>query len=209
MIQVVMSRGGTKGAPLSWLPLYELQRAFGATTHLPQDEITLAICGAIEPELRRREPERSVRHPERSVDSWELLQRGIWHLDRGTKEDNEAAIAIEKLILETRFTTPRKEELKDKLPRFSGDRVKRVLKILVDHGSIVSLKDGGLMHRDTIEEAMTIVKQVIEEQGQIEAAQFRDKVGTTRKYVIPLLEHLDDIKFTQRQGNARVLRPTK
>ena len=40
----------------------------------------------------------------------------------------------------------------------------------------------------------------------IEAATFRDLVGTSRKYVIPLLEHLDDLGVTQRVENKRVLR---
>jgi uncharacterized sulfatase len=42
MVQVVMTPSGPRGAPLSWLPLYELQRAFGNVTHLPEEEITLA-----------------------------------------------------------------------------------------------------------------------------------------------------------------------
>ena len=40
--QVPMTRDGTIGAPLAGLPLYEIQRAFGAATRLPAEEITLA-----------------------------------------------------------------------------------------------------------------------------------------------------------------------
>ena len=40
----------------------------------------------------------------------------------------------------------------------------------------------------------------------LEAAGFRDLVGTSRKYVIPLLEHLDDLGVTQRVENKRILR---
>jgi hypothetical protein len=39
-----------------------------------------------------------------------------------------------------------------------------------------------------------------------ETPAFRDLVGTTRKYVIPLLEHLDDQGITQRVENKRILR---
>ncbi len=38
------------------------------------------------------------------------------------------------------------------------------------------------------------------------AAEVRDAIGSSRKYVIPLLEHLDAIDFTLRQGDLRVVR---
>jgi len=37
------------------------------------------------------------------------------------------------------------------------------------------------------------------------AAQVRDALGTTRKYAIPLLEHLDDVGFTSRSGDLRTV----
>lgn len=40
--QVPMTRGGTVGAPLEGLPLYQTQRAFGVATRLPAEEIILA-----------------------------------------------------------------------------------------------------------------------------------------------------------------------
>ena len=40
--QVPMTKGGTLGAPLSHVPLYEIQRAFGVATRLPVEEITLS-----------------------------------------------------------------------------------------------------------------------------------------------------------------------
>jgi selenocysteine-specific elongation factor len=38
------------------------------------------------------------------------------------------------------------------------------------------------------------------------AAEFRDQLGTSRKYAIPLLEHLDSIRFTIRSGDTRIIR---
>jgi selenocysteine-specific elongation factor len=37
----------------------------------------------------------------------------------------------------------------------------------------------------------------------------RDLLGTSRKYLIPILEHLDDIGVTRREGNQRTLREPK
>jgi selenocysteine-specific elongation factor len=81
-----------------------------------------------------------------------------------------------------------------------------VLALLVDNGSVARLKDDILLHRDTIREAIEIITRAVQEKGPIEAAQFRDLVGTTRKYVIPLLEHLDALGVTQRVENKRILK---
>jgi selenocysteine-specific elongation factor len=78
--------------------------------------------------------------------------------------------------------------------------------MLIDAGTLVKLKDEVLLHRDAVKEAVEIVERTIREKGPMEASVFRDLVGTSRKYVIPLLEHLDAIGVTRREGNARVLR---
>jgi selenocysteine-specific elongation factor len=123
-----------------------------------------------------------------------------------SREDAECAAEIERLVRDTRFNTPRVEELYAKLPRYSRDRVDRVLGLLADGGTLVRLKDDVLFHRDSVREAGEIITKAIQEKGPIEAAQFRDLVGTSRKYVIPLLEHLDNLGITQRMDNTRVLR---
>lgn len=56
-----------------------------------QDELTLAIVGAIEPELGRAEQIRVWRKPPDSLEAWDFYQQGMWHLHRRTKEDMEAA----------------------------------------------------------------------------------------------------------------------
>ncbi len=123
-----------------------------------------------------------------------------------SREDAECASEVERAVRDTRFNTPRVDELYQRFPKYNKERIDRVLSLLVDNGSVARLKDDVLLHRDTVAEAVEIISQAIREKGPIEAAQFRDLVGTTRKYVIPLLEHLDDIGVTQRVENRRILR---
>lgn len=123
-----------------------------------------------------------------------------------SREDAEAAAEVERAVREARFSTPRVDEVYAKYPKYNKERIDRVLGLLVDKGSIVQLKDGVLFHRDTIEEAKRVIGQAIRDRGSIEAAQVRDLVNTSRKYVIPLLEHLDDVGFTVRVDNKRVLK---
>lgn len=58
----------------------------------------------------------------------------------------------------------------------------------------------------TYEQAEQRVRELIRRDGQVTAAQVRDDFGTTRKYALALLEHLDAIGFTKRVGDARVLK---
>ena len=43
-------------------------------------------------------------------------------------------------------------------------------------------------------------------EGSITVAQARNLLGSSRKYVLPLLEHLDQQRVTRRVGDERVLR---
>jgi selenocysteine-specific elongation factor len=42
--------------------------------------------------------------------------------------------------------------------------------------------------------------------GQLAIPELRDRLGTTRKFLIPLLEHFDTVGVTARRGGTRVLR---
>jgi selenocysteine-specific elongation factor len=123
-----------------------------------------------------------------------------------SKDDADCAAEIERSVKETRFNTPRIDELYAKYPKYSRERIDRMLAMLVDAGTVDRLKDDVLFHRDCVKEAAEVITKAIQEKGPIEAAAFRDLVGTSRKYVIPLLERLDELGVTQRTGNQRTLK---
>jgi len=50
------------------------------------------------------------------------------------------------------------------------------------------------------------IKTAILHNGPITLAQVRDMLNTTRKYVQALLEHMDAIGITQRDGDFRILK---
>jgi len=51
--------------------------------------------------------------------------------------------------------------------------------------------------------------QTLRAKKRITMAEFRDTVGTSRKYVVPLLEHFDSAGLTIRDGDYRALRTTR
>jgi selenocysteine-specific elongation factor len=50
------------------------------------------------------------------------------------------------------------------------------------------------------------VRAAIQQNGQITLAEARDMLNTTRKYIQALLEHLDAIGVTMRDGDFRKLK---
>jgi selenocysteine-specific elongation factor len=61
-------------------------------------------------------------------------------------------------------------------------------------------------HSAWIETAKARLAALAKSKGSFTASDARDALGTTRKYVIPLLETLDEKGFTKRVGDARVLK---
>jgi selenocysteine-specific elongation factor len=80
------------------------------------------------------------------------------------------------------------------------------LNALVESGRLVKVGSDVLFLRETYETIVERVVATIQEQGSITVAQVRDLFGTSRKYALALMEHLDERKITVRVGDERVLR---
>lgn len=77
---------------------------------------------------------------------------------------------------------------------------------LVYQGALVRLSEDVLLLRETYEEMVDGIVAHIKAHGSITVAQVRDRYNTSRKYVLALMERLDDLKVTRRVGDERVLR---
>jgi len=80
-----------------------------------------------------------------------------------------------------------------------------IFRASIDDGPLVKVNEGLFFHKDCLEEAKQKIKKFISERGGATASELKTLIGTTRKYIIPLLEYLDKIKFTKRKGDTRVL----
>jgi selenocysteine-specific elongation factor len=80
-----------------------------------------------------------------------------------------------------------------------------VLQTLFEQGSLVQIGPDVLLETGTYQELARQVEIFISEQGSITVAQTRDLFGTSRKYALALLEHLDTVGKTRRVGDQRVL----
>jgi selenocysteine-specific elongation factor len=62
-----------------------------------------------------------------------------------------------------------------------------------------------LVHRDNLEIWKKSIKEHIEKNKEVGIGDIKTILGTTRKYIVPIAEYLDEIKFTRRVGDKRVL----
>src|ERR671938_559248 len=79
-----------------------------------------------------------------------------------------------------------------------------LLEALVERGEVVAIADGVHLGRAAYEEMVAAALEAIDAQGSVTVAALRDRFGTSRKYALALLEHLDDERITRRVGDARV-----
>ena len=80
-----------------------------------------------------------------------------------------------------------------------------LLGVLVERGSVVRVADGLVFAAGAYLEMLERILAHLREYGAITVADVRDAFGTSRKYALPLLEHLDQQHITRRQGDQRVL----
>ncbi len=81
-----------------------------------------------------------------------------------------------------------------------------LLALLIDEGKVVKVNEtvvfGSTAFKDMVEKIVAHAR----EQGKITVAEGRNLFGTSRKYMLPLLEYLDQQHVTRRVGDERVLR---
>jgi selenocysteine-specific elongation factor len=76
---------------------------------------------------------------------------------------------------------------------------------LVEQGQVVRVGSDVFFLPETYAEMLDWVRAEISAAGSVTVAQFRDRFGSSRKYALALLEHLDDRRITRRVGDTRVL----
>lgn len=81
-----------------------------------------------------------------------------------------------------------------------------VFAALVELGQLTVVSPEVVFRRADYEQMAAKVRETISKNGQVTAAEVRDLFGTSRKYALALLEHLDAIGVTIRVGDFRQLR---
>lgn len=77
---------------------------------------------------------------------------------------------------------------------------------LLDQGTLIQVSPEVVFQQQDYERMVQAVRSHISQKGSLTAAEFRDLFNTSRKYALALLEHLDAIGVTVREGDARILK---
>jgi len=83
------------------------------------------------------------------------------------------------------------------------ERVGTMLQLLIDEGKAVRLNEKIVMHSQAVAQAKEAVLDLFAQQSGFETTMFRDTLGVSRKYAIPLLDYFDTVRLTVRTGSRR------
>ncbi len=81
-----------------------------------------------------------------------------------------------------------------------------LLGYLQEKGDVVKVNETVVFTTDAYDDMVARIVSHIQENGSATVADVREIFGTSRKYVLPLLEYLDQQRVTRRMGDDRVLR---
>jgi selenocysteine-specific elongation factor len=81
-----------------------------------------------------------------------------------------------------------------------------IYEALILQGALKSVSPDVVFRQVDYERMVAEIKDLLKKQGTLTAAQVRDHFNNSRKYVLALLEHLDAIGVTAREGDVRRLR---
>lgn len=137
-----------------------------------------------------------------------VLRRPGFDPLHGLPADERAMAAqIEQRFLADGLNPPDVDAVKKEAPA-----KQQLFRLLLDVGTLVRLKtydrkSGMVLHRDVLAAVEQRLAKRFPYPDTFTVADVRDLLNATRKSVVPLMEHLDSIGATVRDGNVRHLRP--
>ncbi len=115
-------------------------------------------------------------------------------------EENEKKV-VDQLLLKfdsNPYAPPSLKETKQEI----GDYLVR---FLLESGALVQVSEDVIFKAATYDEMVDKVKENLKENGTLTVADVRDEFQTSRKYALALMEHLDAVGVTVREGDLRRL----
>jgi selenocysteine-specific elongation factor len=97
-----------------------------------------------------------------------------------------------------------KEELASRLFGIINNKeLDELLKIMASEGNLVRINDSLYLSSASYKKMIESLKGFFKTKPEITVGEFRDILGTSRKYALPFFEYLDSNKITLRVGDVR------
>ncbi|MHB8110215.1 MAG: selenocysteine-specific translation elongation factor [Syntrophorhabdaceae bacterium] len=168
--------------------------------------------GISKEELRMRLPSTDVLIFQTALDECAAKGRIVIEKDRvglKTNANNTQTNKFEKQIMDllasSGFTPPVPKDIAS-ATGIPEKNAKELLDRLAFRGNIVKVAQDMYFHREKIEELKQKATDFLHRHQEMGPSDFKAELNLSRKYLIPLLEYLDQIKLTIRKGDKRVLR---
>lgn len=131
--------------------------------------------------------------------------RAASHGIRFTPEEEATRKEIEKRLNTTAFTDIPDAAGLARALAVEQQQIEALLRALQELEVVVSLEGGLLVHREALVLVQDRLRAYLQADGEITVAQFRELIGSNRKYAMALLGYFDAAGFTARDGDVRVL----
>ena len=120
-------------------------------------------------------------------------------------KDKAIAAQIAEILKEKPFQTPPIKIIAEKVnqPR---DEVKRILYAMKEIGQVIQLEDDIFLLSTYVEQARKKLFAYARKHDHITVSEFRNLIGTSRKYALPLLVYFDHLGITEREEDVRVIK---
>lgn len=125
----------------------------------------------------------------------------VYLRDHRVQLDDNEQIMVDQLLMKFDSDPYAPPSIKATMQEIGEDLVQ----FLLESGSLVQVSEDVIFKADAYEEMVDKVKRVLREKRSITIAEVRDIFKTSRKYALALMEHLDAIKLTVREGDERRL----
>jgi len=130
-----------------------------------------------------------------------LLARPGWS-SQLPERDQKACAQLAARLQHGGFAPPSLDELAAALDETPA-RIASLLKLLAERGEAVLLDDKIWLHRDAVAAGKQTALKLFRQKPSFSTMDFRDALGVSRKFAVPLVDHLDKVRFTVRSGNNR------
>jgi selenocysteine-specific elongation factor len=127
------------------------------------------------------------------------------HREAFSEDEKNLLEKVEAFYKNRPFNPPKFEEVTEQV-KAPGEKVQKILQILIEQESLVRVENDLLFHSEAVETARGLLISFIKKEGQLESVKFKYLIDTTRKYAIPLLDYFDRIGLTRRAGYTRYLK---
>jgi selenocysteine-specific elongation factor len=122
-----------------------------------------------------------------------------------TPDEAKAKALIEREFASAGLAVPGFAAVLEKLP-VDAKRAEKLLQILLREKVLVKVTSDLVFHRSALIRLREILAKYKKERGELLPINaFKELTGVSRKYAIPLLEHLDREHVTRRVGDQRVI----